>query len=109
MRKTFHNVYVGDIVYILHNGGSMSEAKIIRYDKDFNGTMIGIYDGDEKIDFWIGVSDSSRHIPELHGTVYADLNDVLDAVKDQMRIVEKKVNFLLMTQAKVLTKLKEQK
>jgi hypothetical protein len=109
MRKTFHNVYVGDIVYILHNGGSMSEAKIIRYDKDFNGTMIGIYDGDEKIDFWIGVSDSSRHIPELHGTVYADLNDLLDAVMDQMRIVEKKVNFLMMTQAKVLTKLKEQK
>lgn len=109
MRKTFHNVYVGDIVYILHNGGSMSEAKIIRYDKDFNGTMIGIYDGDEKIDFWIGVSDSSRHIPELHGTVYADLEDVLDAVKNQMRIVEKKANFLLMTQAKVLTKLKEQK
>ena len=109
MRKTFHNVYVGDIVYILHNGGSMSEAKIIRYDKDFNGTMIGIYDGDEKIDFWIGVSDSSRHIPELHGTVYADLEDVLDAVKDQMRIVEKKADFLLMTQAKVLTKLKEQK
>ena len=109
MRKTFHNVYVGDIIYILHNGGSMSEAKIIRYDKDFNGTMIGIYDGDEKIDFWIGVSDSSRHIPELHGTVYADLEDVMEAIREQVRITEKKLQFLQMSQAKVLTKLKEQK
>lgn len=110
MGKTFNEVYVGDIVYILHNGGTLSEAKILRYERvGVVGCLMGIYTGDEKINFWTQTNNSSKHVPELHGTVYADLNDVLDAVKDQMRIVEKKANFLLMTQAKVLTKLKEQK
>lgn len=107
MGKTFGDVYVGDIVYILHNGGTLSEAKILRY-KQGCISMIGIYTGDENVDFWTNSNKSSKHVPELFGTVYVDLNDVLEAVKDQMRIVEKKANFLLMTQAKVLAELKEQ-
>lgn len=109
MGKTFNEVYVGDIVYILHNGGTLSEAKITQYDRGKTFNMISIYTGDERIGFCAQTNTSSKLVPELHGTVYADLNDVLDAVKDQMRIVEKKADFLLMTQAKVLTKLKEQK
>ena len=62
----------------------------------------------ENVDFWTNSNKSSKHVPELFGTVYVDLNDVLEAVKDQMRIVEKKANFLLMTQAKVLAELNEQ-
>ena len=108
MGKTFDNVYVGDIVYILHYGGVMSEAKIIRYDKDFNGTMIGIYTGDEKIDFWIGVKDTSRYVSELHGTVYASLEDVMEAIQEQVRITKKKLDFLLMSQVKVSTKLNKE-
>ena len=105
MGKTFGRVCVGDIVYILHNDGALSEAKIIRYDHDIIGNMVGIYDGDEKIDFWTRINDVSKHVPELSGTVYADLEDVMDAILGQIRITEKKLGFLQMSQAKVSVKL----
>ena len=105
MGKTFSKVYVGDIVYILHNGGTLSEAKIIRYKRGVGISMVGIYTGDEEIDFWALTNKSSTHVPELSGTVYTDLEDVMDAIQEQIRITEKKLGFLQMSQIKVSVKL----
>ena len=109
MGKTFNEAYVGDIVYILHNGGTLSEAKITQYDRGKTFNMISIYTGDEKIGFCTQANKSSKLVPELHGTVYVDLEDVMEAIEEQVRIMKKKLDFLQMSQVKVSVKLKEQK
>lgn len=93
MKKSFKNIYIGDILYIIDNDGHCLKAKNIEYkpNSDNDGIFIKIVSARGYESFVVNANYNYYYINE-NATLFVNASDVEEEIERQIEKLNKQLN-----------------